>query len=796
MEKAGDKVDRFFLGHGAYAEAFLKPRRFAKRYSAIPGILLGAFWLALCNVALAPPAMAKAAEAAKPPVKIAIFVNSTSSQCFDPGDVPAIKRLAGLRRDSINEAGGIAGRRLILEFLDDQADGKKAIANVRTALADKQTVAMIGLSNSTRAQEVFDAAGPEIKASAMPWISSLSVNSIFEDYPTVFTMRGAQEYDSIPVMAQFMRDMKFSRPALIRLKDQILSAALSEGMKERMAPVDFVADVQMPLIDDKLEPADITAMIEEVKRANPDFLIASVGGSRMGSVLKALDAAGIKLPILVSGRLETIFAAGDVTYLGDLYQLAWDGLPDAYNDRLRRRLFSSEPRQWMFEGRRNSKAPGWASGECKKRSDDAEPNVLSSANLRAVGVGLQYGDMIGLVAETLKSADQPADHAALRARVVTGINAMFEFGRGVFPGEFENWSFRPSSRAAARTPFILTRPNGLGTEQLAPIQYVALKNDTMRRIQTLYLDIDLTRAFRVDDKEKSFVAEFYLSMHLNKNESIDQIEFANAFLDPQTNNKQVTIRPLHQGGPSDAYPEKMKIYAVSGKFMFEPGFGNYPFDTQRFSIDIRSKTGDAPVIIQPTPALLRDQTVDAEGWQVKRQYVGYDQDFLPIIDAKSHERSIVPFYKGSFVWVMKREATDYFLTVVVPLAFIMIIAYLAIFIPRGHFEATVTIQVTALLSAVALYLTTYKVSSDEATLSDKMFLFDYMLISVMIGISILRVNRFLGRVPYLDEALGVIHVVFIPILVALMALYVIGSSASDGQTASAFIPAVRDAVWR
>jgi hypothetical protein len=51
-------------------------------------------------------------------------------------------------------------------------------------------------------------------------------------------------------------------------------------------------------------------------------------------------------------------------------------------------------------------------------------------------------------------------------------------------------------------------------------------------------------------------------------------------------------------------------------------------------------------------------------------------------------------------------------------------------------------------------------------------------------------------VPYLDQALGIVHVVFIPILVALMTLYVIGSSASDGQTASAFLPAIKDAIFR
>ena len=289
----------------------------------------------------------------------------------------------------------------------------------------------------------------------------------------------------------------------------------------------------------------------------------------------------------------------------------------------------------MFEGRRNAGAPGWASGECKKRPDDVEPDVLSSANLRAIGMGMQFSDMVGLVAETLKKGEPPLDHAVLRAKVADAIKTSFALRQGgVSPASWKTGRSAPRRARPPGRPSSSCARKDLGTEQLAPSQYVGLKNDTMRRIQTLYLDIDLTRAFRIDDKEKSFVAEFYLSMHLNKNESIDQIEFANAFLDPQTNSRQMTIRPLHEGGPSDAYPEKMKIYAVSGKFMFEPNFGNYPFDTQRFSIEMRSKSGDAPLIMQPSPAPLRDQTVDSEGWRVQEQYVGYDQDFLPIIDAK------------------------------------------------------------------------------------------------------------------------------------------------------------------
>ena len=133
--------------------------------------------------------------------------------------------------------------------------------------------------------------------------------------------------------------------------------------------------------------------------------------------------------------------------------------------------------------------------------------------------------------------------------------------------------------------------------------------------------------------------------------------------------------------------------------------------------------------------------VITDGWDPQEHYVGYDEDFVPTVDAWTHRQSIVPFYKASFVWLMQRQTTDYFLRVVVPLAFILVVAYMSIFIPQTHFEAIVTIQVTALLSSVALYLALPKIDADSTTLSDRIFLFCYMAVSLMIVISILRVNH-------------------------------------------------------
>jgi hypothetical protein len=128
---------------------------------------------------------------------------------------------------------------------------------------------------------------------------------------------------------------------------------------------------------------------------------------------------------------------------------------------------------------------------------------------------------------------------------------------------------------------------------------------------------------------------------------------------------------------------------------------------------------------------------------------------------------------------MQRQTADYYLRVVVPLAFILAVAYMSIFIPVSQFEAIVTIQVTALLSAVALYLALPKVDAgDGTTMSDRIFLFIYSAVSLMIVISILRVSQPVTRLRWVTKSLSLIHIVFIPLLVAAMTLYVYRASLS------------------
>ncbi len=736
----------------------------------------------LCLAAVvASSAGAEEAQAADgPPLDIAILMSSRNDVCYDPGDVAAVKKLSTFVADNFNQRGGIGGRRVVLNFLDDERSAQKSVANMRLAINNPDTLAIVGLSNSNRAKEVFDTLGDDIRNSKIPYLSDISVNSIFEGSPNVLTMRASQDAERVPVMTEFIRQSYYERPAFVGLSDMVFSASLGDGLKEALNPKGLIGDHRLTLQNDELVASEISAMVADLKEKQPDLLILSIGSRRLVDVVKKLLAEDVSPALFITGRIDALPPEFANAYPNSIYQLAWDRLPEVYSDRLRTLIDRDAPGAWVMEGRKIAQAPGWSTGECTPRPENAAPDALSDVNMRAIGVGTQFADMIALIVATARTAAH-TDIASLRAQVLKELTTTYATGRGAFKGAFENWSFDPQTRSASRTPFIVMLPRGLGRTQLAPVQFVRLRDGLLRRLNTLYLDIDMIRSQRVEDSEKTFFAEFYLSMRDNTNASIDQLDFTNAYLDPSTNKRQITIEELHNGGRSDAYPERMKIYKVAGRFVFEPDLSNYPFDTQRFSIDVQPKRGDAPFIVQPPPLSLRDKQIQTDGWEPKSQYVGYDEDFIPLLDAYTHQPSVVPFYKASYVWLMQRQTTDYVFRVIVPLAFILIVAYLSIFIPATHFEAIVTIQVTALLSAVALYLAIPQLGSDTATLSDRLFIFDYMMVSFMIVISILRINKHVANRKWLSRLLGTVHVVAVPVMVLLAGYYVYHLSV-DGQS--------------
>ena len=124
--------------------------------SLVTGPLLVAFLCIVRGAECSAQAVEEAKAAAGPAFNIAVFV-STRIDCYESGNVAAIKRLTSGEQTRINGRGGIAGRPIKVTVYDDQRDEKKSVENVRAALSDPRTIAMVGLSGSTRPKAVFEA---------------------------------------------------------------------------------------------------------------------------------------------------------------------------------------------------------------------------------------------------------------------------------------------------------------------------------------------------------------------------------------------------------------------------------------------------------------------------------------------------------------------------------------------------------------------------------------------------------------------------------------------------------------
>jgi len=717
----------------------------AHKFAAIVVIVAAALALEFS----AERAAAQSSAMGSKPLDVGIFVSSDGDRCFSPGLVTAIKYFTTRLADQVNSSDGIGGRQVALTFFDDFEQAKTTVANVKKAINDPAMMAMIGVPSSTRGRAVFNALGPEIRDKGIPFITEMSLDNIFHDYPSVFTMASSVR-NELEVVRKIIAEGGYSRPVFVGLDDDLYSFALGDGVKEIPGGPSLAGSYQVPVRNYKLDPKASAPIVEEIKRQDPDLILLSIHSGPTATLLNQLTKAGVDAPVFVLlGRISSIInQLGPQGYADTMSQIAREGVPNVYSERLRQRIWRSRQDTWVFDDTRNDDAPGWTSGTCEAQLDAPPRQLFDGANRRAVGRGTQYRDMLQLVIEAAQSAPNTADVTELRRHIGARLRNFVE-GRHVLKGLWQDWAFT-TDRTAAGDTLILSKAVGDDAPILASVQYRRI-NGTLHRSPTVYTSIDLINLSRINTNDRSFDAEFYLSMKSTDNRiDIKNIEFTNAYRSQAGEGRLVSVREIHNGLGASDFPAGVKLYKVSGKFVFEPDLGNYPFDTQRLSVSFQPTSAEQSFLIQPSAQSTRKSDVASDGWHLVEQYVGSDQDIIPTIGASLSERRIVPFYKFNATWVVKRIAVDYYLRVVVPLAFILLVTYFSVYLPHERFDSTMAIQVTALLSSIALYLALPKVDSDQATLSDKIFMMTYAAVSLMIGLSILKDNlrqskrRFLG----------------------------------------------------
>jgi hypothetical protein len=542
--------------------------------------------------------------------------------------------------------------------------------------------------------------------------------------------------------------------------------------------------------DYKLDAAAAQSIADAIKGHDPDMILLAIHSGPSITLIETLMEAGISAPVFVLlGRVQSIVnGLGDKRYPGAMSQIAREGVPNVYSERLRQKIWHSPQARWVFDDERNDDAAGWKDATCDDRGETPARQLFDAANQRAVGRGMQYRDMLQLIVEAARSAQKDADVAELRRITNESLRGFVE-GRHVMKGLWQDWTFT-SDRTAAGDTLILSKAPGDDETVLAPVQYRRI-NGALQRSPTVYTSIDLISLSRIDTNDRSFDAEFYLSLKSSDDRiGIASIEFTNAYRSQAGEGRLVITRQIHNGIASSNFPSGVKLYKVSGKFEFEPDLGDYPFDTQRLSVSFQPADASQPFLIQPAAASKEQADVPVDGWDLAEHYVGSDQDIVPTIGASLSERRFVPFYKFNATWIVKRIAVDYYLRVVVPLAFILLITYFSVFLPHSRFESIMAIQVTALLSSIALYLALPKVDSDQATFSDKIFMMTYAAVSLMIGLAIVKDN--LRKVKPFVWSVSVLQWIVFPVATVAFIMYLLPSTKGD----AAHVADTLSTAWR
>lgn len=684
---------------------------------------------------------AQAALAERLPYTIAVHLSTNEPPATGPEEVETIREFITRRVEILNAAGGIGGHPIRIAFHDDTSIVARTIANVEQTLADPRLIAILGIWSSTRGAEVVDRIGH----ARVPFISEMSVETLFEAHPGVYTLTRSVA-DEQEVFKAFASD-NFKRIAFVGRGDDLYTRAYHAHLA---AAGDSSAPVETAWIDrdvaEDMQSAE--AAIEAIRRARADLVLLSLGSKWGASFLERLSAAGIETPIFVAlGSVNGLLAEkGGREYRGPIYEIAEGGIANLNNERLEQLM---------------------------RRPDGLQARRKYSPY--AIGYGARYADLVALLAEAARTA-KADDPASVRKAIAAELAGLVE-GRRVWRGWAQDWSFT-RERASSERSLLVWRPAGEPSALLAPIQYVR-SSGQITRVPVLYIHLDMVRIHRVDSNEKSFEAEFFFTTRSDREVPIGGIEFTNAYRGGANAAPLISIREVHQDRSGGFAAAGTRIYKVSGRFTFEPDLRKYPFDSQVFSISFQPARTSQAFFIQPPSEVVRRQDFQVDGWRVESHYVGTNELIIRSVAGPMSEERIIPYYNFNYTWVMKRQVIDYMLRVVVPLSFIIIVAYLAIFIPRSEFEAIIAIQVTALLSAIALYLALNQPSADDATLSDKIFVVAYATISVMIALSIFEVNERLSRSRGTMRLVHVMQTYLVPVAATALIGYVLLSASSE-----------------
>ena len=222
---------------------------------------------------------------ASEPIKIGVAVGLSGANSVV---APTVVQSAQLAVEEINAAGGILGRKIQLEIVDDASGAVGAQKAYDTLVFQKKVDAIISMETSA----ARNAALPIVSRGKVPYIYT----SLYEGHscnPWMYVNAWVPEQQVAPVV-NYLTNQKSAKTFFLVGSDYAFGRGMFEFARK------FIQEAGGRVVGEEYLPmdgGDWTAVLSKIRAAKPDALIsATAGGAPNISLAKQLRASGLKMP--------------------------------------------------------------------------------------------------------------------------------------------------------------------------------------------------------------------------------------------------------------------------------------------------------------------------------------------------------------------------------------------------------------------------------------------------------------------------------------------------------------------
>ena len=224
------------------------------------------------------------------------------------GSVAETAAGARLYIDYVNANGGVKGRKIRLESMDDAYDPKKAIENAKTLIKDKKVFAMF----LTRGTPITEAILPLIKETGTPLIAPSTGAITFHTpvNPLVFNVRSTYQLEGEKAIAQLV-SQGIKKIAVIHVDDSFGK----DGLAGYLGGFKAVGLQPTGVFTYDRVKADVTEAVTKALALNPEAIVTVGAPKPTAAIVKAMHTKGLYAPVVA---LSNNSSQSFVKDLGDL----------------------------------------------------------------------------------------------------------------------------------------------------------------------------------------------------------------------------------------------------------------------------------------------------------------------------------------------------------------------------------------------------------------------------------------------------------------------------------------------